>query len=260
MIKGNYKHESGCCDAVFSFTLENVSIYRLFFVIFVALFSNLLASPALADIAEACDVPKKLTFSTIAHPKVKSEIQPLIKSVYKKLGIEVDFVITASLRDLKLIANGELMGAAVFSEDIIKGMDGIIKVHPPLVTASNMLLCRKGLPCTESVITEFSEDKPIAVSRAMSDVFTQHYPDFDKNNLLVTNEMKNVINLIEFNRVDYGFYPISDHTKGGLQELPTNLDSEFLYAVSSYHVISSELACLEPMIEQVLADTLLALD
>ena len=227
-------------------------------LVVIALFSSLLASPVLADIAEICNVPKKLTFTSFSHPKVQSEVQPLITRVYKKLGIDIEFVVTASMRDLKLIAGGELMGAAIFSEDIIDGMEGIIKIRPVLLSTSNMLICRKGIACSESEVTEFSDDKPLAISRAMSGAFQNHYPNFDKQNLIITNEMKNVLNLIKYNRIDRGIYPISDHTKGGLQELPSSVDSEFLYSVSSYHIVSSKLACLQPMVEQVLSDELLA--
>lgn len=248
----------GCCDAVFSFKLKSVKRISCIPLVVIALFSSFLASPALASIAEICNVPKKLTFTSFAHPKVQSEVQPLISSVYKQLGIDIEFVVTASLRDLKLISTGELMGAAIFSEDIIDGMEGIIKIRPALLSTSNMLVCRKGLACSENQVMNFSGDKPLAISRAMSGAFQKHYSDFAKGNLLITNEMKNVLNLIKYNRVDRGIYPISDHTKGGLKELPSSLDSEFLYSVSSYHIISSQLACLQPMVEQVLADALLA--
>lgn len=248
----------GCCDAVFSFKLKYVNKVSRIPLVVIALFSSLLASPALADIAEICNVPKKLTFTSFSHPKVQSEVQPLISRVYKKLGIDVEFVVTASMRDLKLIASGELMGAAIFSEDIIDGMEGIIKIRPALLSTSNMLICRKGLPCSESEVTDFSGDKPLAISRAMSGAFKKYYRDFNNEHLIITNEMKNVLNLIKYNRIDRGIYPISDHTKGGLQELPSSVDSEFLYSVSSYHIISSQLVCLQPMVEQVLADELLA--
>ena len=259
MIKSNYKHESGCCDAVFSFTLEFVKLISRIPLIFVAFLSSIFSSPVLADIAEICNVPKKLTFTSIAHPKVQNEVQPFIASVYKQLGIEVEFVVIASLRDLKLLSNGQVMGAAIYSEDIIEGLEGIIKVQPALLTTSNMLLCKKDSTCSENNILEYEGEKPIAVSRAMSGAFLKHYPDFSEEHLLITNEMKNVLNLIRFNRVDYGIYPISDHTKGGLNELPSYVDSEFLYSVSSYHIISSDLACMKSDIEQVLADKLLAM-
>ena len=257
MIHSNYKHESGCCDAVFSFTLEIVKLFSRIPLIFVALCS-MFSSFVLADIAEICNVPKKLTFTSIAHPKVQNEIQPLIADVYKALGIEVEFVVIASLRDLKLLSSGQVMGAAIYSEDIIEGLDGIIKLQPAILTTSNMLLCKKGVPCLEQQLFNYEGDKPVAVSRAMSGAFLKQYPDFDKEHLLITNEMKNVLNLIRFERVDYGIYPVSDHTKGGLNELPSYLDSEFLYSVSSYHIISSDLACLKSDIEQVLADKLVA--
>lgn len=258
MINGNYKHESGCCDVVFSNTLEIVKVFSCIPVVFTALFCSFFSSFALADIAEICNVPKKLTFTSIAHPKVQNEIQPFLVDVYQELGIELEFVVTASLRDLKLLSSGQVMGAAVYSEDIIDGLEGIIKLHPAIVTTSNMLLCKKGIECSEQKVLFYDSEKQLAVSRAMSGAYLKHYPDFEEKNLLITNEMKNVLNLIRFERADYGVYPISDHTKGGLNELPSYVDSEFLYSVSSFHIISSDLACLKPDIEQVLADKLLA--
>lgn len=248
----------GCCGLVFSFTIKNVKLSRFYSLIVFALFSSLLASPALANIAEICNVPKKLTFSSIAHPKVKAQVQPLIKSVYQQLGIDVDFVVTASMRDLKLISNGKLKGAAVFSEDIIAELEGIERIEPAILTTSNMLVCRKGLPCSERDIAHYAAEKSIAVSTAMSEAFLKQYPEVKKEQLVITKEMKNVLNMIKYQRLDYGIYPISDHTKGGLSELPKYVDSEFLYQVASYHIIHSGLSCIQPMVEQVLADRLLA--
>jgi hypothetical protein len=235
-----------------------VKLFKHFPQFFLTAASFFFANSSSASIAELCELPDKLTFTSIAHPVVKSQIQPLIKDVYKSIGIDVNFIVTASKRDLRLISNGEVMGAAIFSEDVFQGISGINKVYPALLQASNMLLCRKGLPCTEEELNNYQYDKPIAISRAMSDAFLKRYPNVDKSHLLITNEMKNVLNLLRYKRVDYGIYPISDHTKDGLKELPTFVDSEFLYSVSSYHIISSELSCIQPMVEQVLADALLA--
>lgn len=227
-------------------------------LILVVIFSSVLSSPVLADLAEICNVPNKLTFTSIAHPKVQNEVQPFITDVYKQLGIEVEFVVIASLRDLKLLSDGKVMGAAIYSEDIVEGLEGIIKLQPALLKASNMLLCKKGIECSENTLLHYDNDKPVAISRAMSGAFLKSYPDFDEKHLTITREMKNTLNLIRAGRVDYSIYPISDHTKGGLNELPSYVNSEFLYSVSSYHIISSELACLKSDIEQVLADKLVA--
>jgi len=257
-ISYNYKHEFGWCGVVFLHTLQNVNSLRCIKLVYLAILFIIFVNPAFANIAELCNVPKKLTFTSIDHPKVRSEIQPLISHVYKKLGIDVEYLITASGRDLKLISEGQVLGGAVYSEDVIDNLAGAINIHPPLVKVSNMLLCNKEVVCRESILSNATLDKPIAVSRALSSAFLKRYSDFDKNNLLIVSEMKKVIESIRSGRVAYGIYPISDHTIGGLEEIPFDLNSDFLYSVSSFHIISSELQCLEPMVEQVLADTLLS--
>lgn len=206
-----------------------------------------------------CRIPPKVTFSSIEHPKVQSYIQPLIADVYKNIGIRTEFLIVSSYRDLMLVANNQLMGSVVFAEDIIDTIPDLIKVNPPISMMSYVLLCKKGLICDKTIVTSERNDVQIVTTNAMAKSLARRYSELNKRRLLPTSEMKNVMSFIRKDRVNYGVYPISDRTKGGLSELPPDLNYSILYDINSYHVINKDYACLLPLIESALESALLGL-
>lgn len=204
----------------------------------------------------ACPIPKKLTFSSLRHPQIQSEIQPLLERVYAKLGIELEFVVTTSYRDLMLVANNQLMGSAAFAGDIISTMPGILAVQPPLRNMSYVLLCKKGVRCDETILNNTTNPKAIVVSTAMSKGVLKRYPQLNLRQMVLTNEVHKVTQFLKQGRVDYGIYPISDRHNGGLLELPQNLNYSILYDLKSFHVISRQISCLLPKIEVALREEL----
>ena len=223
----------------------------------VGLFSGLALSNNLLTEAStsACPVPKKLTFSSLRHPQIQSEIQPLLERVYAKLGIELEFVVTTSYRDLMLVANNQLMGSAAFADDIISTMPGILAVEPPLRNMSYVLLCHKDLACDESIF-DAQPKNLIAASNAMSKTILNRFPQLSPKQMVPTREVIGVLRMLEENRVDYGIYPISDRHNGGLLELPQNLNYSILYDLKSFHVISRQISCLLPKIEVAMREEL----
>ncbi|GAB2998840.1 hypothetical protein [Psychrosphaera aestuarii] len=208
------------------------------------------------DVGVSCPVPKQLVFSSLRHPKIQKDIQPVLKRAYKRLGIEVDFVVTSSYRDLLLVSENKLMGSAAFAEDIIDTVPNVLPVYPPLTAMSYVLLCQKGVVCDSSIFNNSDNPEAIVVSTAMSKGLKDHYPQIRDDRLTTTNEVKNVIRYLKENRVNYGIYPISDKTKGGLKEIPPNVNYSILYDLQTFHVISKQISCLLPKIEFALREEL----
>lgn len=233
-------------------------INALFWSLTLVFYSALLSASATQQV-EACKVPPKVTFSSIEHPKVQNFIQPLIADVYGKVGIKTEFLIVSSYRDLMLVANKQLMGSVVFAEDIIDIIPELIKVNPPISKMSYVLLCSKEARCDSAVLTADNSDAKIVTTNAMAKSLSRRYPGLNQQRLLPTSEMKNVMSFIRKERVSYGVYPISDRTKGGLGELPPDLNHAILYDIDSYHVLNKDYACLLPLIEPVLESALLAM-
>lgn len=207
----------------------------------VAITSNIIAQ-------ESCPLPDKLTFSSFKHPKVQQSIQPLLVQAYKGLGIEVEFIVTSSYRDLLLVSDYVISGSSIFAEDIIDTLPDVIKVQPSLIKVAYILLCNQGVRCENDILIERSDQHWVAVSTAMSKGLKRHYPHLPLENLFITTEVKNIISALKKKRVDYGLYPISAIELGGLKEIPEGLNYSVLYEINSYHVINKELMCLQPQI------------
>ncbi|MDA8621439.1 hypothetical protein N9L48_02230 [Psychrosphaera sp.] len=163
---------------------------------------------------------------------------------------------TSSYRDLLLVSDNKLMGSAAFAEDIINTLPDVVAVQPSLTEMSYVLLCQKGVVCDSSIFKNTDNPKAIVVSTAMSKGLKEHYPQIKEYHLTTTNEVKNVLRYLKENRVSYGIYPISDRQKGGLLELPQNLNYSILYDLQSFHVISKQISCLLPKIEFALREEL----
>lgn len=217
---------------------------------------NTITKNADDDIGVSCPVPKQLVFSSLRHPKIQKDIQPLLQRAYRQLGIEVNFIVTSSYRDLLLVSENRLMGSAAFAEDIIDKVPNLVPVNPPLTAMSYVLLCRKGLVCDSSIFNNSDNPEAIVVSTAMSKGLKEHYPQIRFDRVTITNEVKNVLKYLREGRVNYGVYPISDKTKGGLREIPSSVNYSILYDLQTFHVISQQISCLLPKIEFALREEL----
>lgn len=201
------------------------------------------------DSVSNCDLSEPVLLSSIHHPKIQSFYQPLLKRVYADIGVNVDFVITTSYRDLMLVEHQSLSGSVAFAEDIIDTIPGVIKVRPALANTSYMLLCNPGKYCDPSILMNRKQDHVFAVSNAMSKTLVTRFPQTDTKNMVVTSDISKVMQLMHEGRVDYGVYPVSDRSRGGTSEIPVEFNYVPLYDIPTYHVIGPKLLCLLPKLE-----------
>ena len=203
-----------------------------------------------------CDLSQPVMLSSINHPKIQQYFEPLIKKTYADIGVNVDFVVTSSYRDLMLVNREALSGSVAFAEDIIDTIPGLIKVAPPLSIMSYMLVCKKGKPCNLEQLHKLIEVGGLAVTNAMSMGVVTNFPQIDKDNLVIVSKMGQVLSMLSEGRVDYGVYPVSDRSKGGTEEIPVEFNYEPMYDIATYHVINNNLLCLLPKIEASLSQNL----
>lgn len=205
---------------------------------------------------KGCEIPKKLQFSTVNHPQVQGMVQPLLVAAYKDLGIEVEFVVASSMRDLMLVSENQLMGSAIFTDDIILQIPNVIRIYPKLTNITYILLCRAGVVCDAQAILGDAVDSQVAISKAMSRALLHRYPNVSEGRLLITNDVKNVITLLAKERVDFGLYPISETTGRGIDDLPTGFQYVRLFENPSYHILNEKYACIKPKLEKILPQKL----
>lgn len=191
-------------------------------------------------------LPEVITLSYISHPFVENQMLPLMEKVYADIGIEVEFVLQPSQRNMYLASSGQTDGEVAYSELLINEHNNLVKVGESLVDSQFTLLCHDSVQCSVSVLSD-SEVTLLITEASLGGVKHYYAESFEAKPYLIST-LSNIPKLIEQKRLLYGIYV----TTFGDDSLDTfhHLQKQYLFSTATYHVLNSRLSYLAPLVSK----------
>ncbi|TRY33695.1 hypothetical protein [Aliiglaciecola sp. M165] len=191
-------------------------------------------------------LPEVITLSYISHPYIENHVLPLMEKVYRDLGIQVEFVLQPSQRNMYLASSGQTDGEVAYSELLVNEHDNLVKVGKSLIASQFILLCHDSVRCSVSVLSE--DDVTMLITEASYGGIKSHYGESFEAQPYILSTLSNIPKLIEQKRILYGIYV----TTFGDSSLDTyqHLQKQFLFSTATYHVLNTRLGYLAPLVSE----------
>ena len=185
--------------------------------------------------------PKPFLLTQIVYPDT-DDYSKLFIEIYTELGFQVELIPTPSLRGLILL-NNDVVDADVLRLSLIATTyPNVIVVQPELQSASLSLICSKGVPCNQSILTN-EKISILANSRMLALIDHGEFKSVHVENELFSS----VLNMLKADRYNYAIYVIDD-------VIEKHFDQDFqiieLKKVSINHVIHKKHIGLLPQIQE----------
>ena len=194
--------------------------------------SNLIAETAL---------PKSLLLSYVAHPAVTQTHIPIIKQVYKNLGIGVKFFPAPTERGFLQ------MNSAVTDGDVIRPLarivqyENLIKVGPVLDNVRFVIFCRAEKACTPEIL-----NNPTITILTSVEFKAFEFSANWKANVYVISKLENFSDLFKSKKFDYFTYALSQ--RENYQHNFENVNYFVLKDMPSYHVLHKKYRFMQEQI------------
>ena len=188
---------------------------------------------------------KNLVFASINHPTVIDYYEPLLRSIYAELGINLDFVYISGERSEVSLQSGLIDGALAYSEANLASVENMIVVEPPLITVKQYLLCQQGLDCTPSVL----EDPENTIF--MASVVKKSQNLEIKASIETMTSITVLEKLFTHNRIKYMIYPFSSE-RNDVNLVFAKAERFFLYEEKGFHVLNIKHKELEEKVQKQL--------
>lgn len=189
-------------------------------------------------------VPESITLSYISHPFIEDNVVPLMQRVYGELGIQVEFVLQPSQRNMYLASTGQTDGEVAYSELLINDHDNLVKVGSSLIDSQFTLLCHDSVKCDVAVLGD--REINVLITDASHGGMKHHYGNEFLANPYFISTLSSIPKLVEQERLYYGIYVT---TKNDLSlEKYHHLNRQYLFSTATYHVLNDKLKHLVPLV------------
>lgn len=177
---------------------------------------------------------------------------PLIREAYQSLGIQTEFIVKPSNRNLLEVADNAVDGDVAHMRIVLNGFDNMLAIEPPLLTGIFTLLCQPELPCDPAVL---SDPQQTIVTTSVSKIaLLQGYRVAIRSQFYVVNDLAVIPTLVSSGRFRYAIYPSSAAELKSLN--PQTLRYVQLFSAPLYHVLHKKHALLATDISAALQQTL----
>lgn len=193
---------------------------------------------------EMPEMPESLTLSHVDHPVANQLLLPLFTKVYGELGINVEFVVQPSMRNMYLASAGITDGDLAYSDLLTRQHKNLLRVGKSLFDSQFILLCHKNVACNQDVIAD--ESKTVLMTDSSLGGMKLMYSDRLKANIYSVNNLSSIPKIVETGRVLYGIY-ITTSLNTNTDYL-NNLNSVVMFATPTHHVLNEKYASLIPLI------------
>lgn len=171
-----------------------------------------------------------------------------IKEIYEELGFEVTITIAPVKRGLMLLNNNMVDADVIRLRSITETYKNIMLVEPPIAQGLMVLLCKKTMPCDESILQD--QSVYIQSNEGNLKLFKE---DEIKAQILVNEMVNNTLNMLRAEHIHYALYSLDSRL---LEMLSSQFNYLKLKDVSGYHVINKKHAHLLPQIQQKITEKL----
>jgi hypothetical protein len=198
----------------------------------------LLTSCSFVSVAQA---PKPFLLTHIVYPDT-DVYSALFVDIYTELGFKVELIPTPSIRGLILLNNDVVDADVLRLSPIAKTYPNVIVVQPELQSASLSLICSKGVPCNQSILT----NKKISILANSRMLALIEHGEF--KSVHVENELfSSVLDMLKANRYNYAIYVIDDVIE---KHFDQDLQIVELKKIAINHVIHKKHIGLLPQIQE----------
>ncbi|MBU2978252.1 hypothetical protein [Alteromonas sp. C1M14] len=193
--------------------------------------------------------------SYVAHPRIETFYNDIVKEAYERLGLRVQFMEVSGERGLMLLNEGLVDASSVRVHRAVKHFENVIALDPPVGKAYTNLYCSARVVCDASILTDSTET--VVTTRRMISAIKEARSDIPvKALMLKVEDFNRVIQLMVKGRYDYAILPSDGHpipvfSKQKITHVTLIADN----AVHSLHKQHSALAdAISASIQQVLKE------
>lgn len=227
---------------------SKISILKRHGLAFLSVLSVLWLPPCLAQE----QMPGAMTVSYVNHPYIIEKLLPVIDGAYASLGIDAEFVLHPSKRNLQVLADGVTDAEAAFSELLIKPYPNLIAIGPSLTQSVFVLVCHKSVPCEQSVL--FDNTQQVVMTDSSRDGLKLTFGARLQAEIYSINSLDRIPQLLDDRRLSYGVYVVSK-LEGALKSHP-HLRMVELYRTHTYHILNDKFAFLADRLGSAISEQL----
>ncbi|MEW6991975.1 substrate-binding periplasmic protein [Colwelliaceae bacterium 6441] len=191
--------------------------------------------------------PKELFMTHVNIPIAEPSLE-LLENVYNDLGIKLLIQPVPTKRGLLLLESGIVDADAARVLLNMSKYENVVTVKPSLAVINISLICQYNLECTPNVLS--NRENSILTSSGYEGLLSQFNI---QANLLTTEKISNIIDMLKSEKFDYVIYPT---TKQSRAELSKEFKIAELRDVKVNHVINKKHTELLPQLEKALVQRL----